>query len=141
MYTAIVLDEKHRQMLLREMFLRYFYPLSGWVMKADHITINMGELDKELNPAVAIDEKCSARVIDVLYRRYDGLFAVGVHEVITQNWKSINSINAHPHITIAHRQDVKPKAVNKYRDEREWEVLPSPPKGMQVHGTLNTVTV
>jgi hypothetical protein len=135
MYTAIVLDESQRQMLLRQLFKNYLYPLSGWVIKADHITINMGRLDEELNPDIALDERCTATVRDVLYRRYDGLFAVGVHEITNQNWKSINSINAHPHITIAHKQDVKPKAVNKYSDEREWQIIPKL-NGLKVHGTL-----
>ena len=139
MYTAIVLDESQRQMLLRQLFENYLYPLSGWVMKADHITINMGELDEELNPTITVGERCCATVRDVLHRRHDGLFAVGVHEI--HCWRRpLNSINARPHITIAHSRDVRPKAVNQYIDEREWQILPKL-KGLPLHGTLNTVTV
>lgn len=138
MYTAIVLDENQRQKLLKQLFNNYLYPPEGWVLKAHHITINMGSVDRKLNPSALeiLGSRCTATVKDVLHRRNYGIFAVGVDDLYCKDSRTpINSINRHPHITIAHDQNVKPSYVNSFSDMREWQIVPNL-NGLEVEGTL-----
>jgi len=141
MYTAIVLDENQRQKLLRQLFNNYLYPPEGWVLKAHHITINMGSVDGKLNPSALdmLGSRCTATVRDVLHRRNYGIFAVGVVDLYCEDSSTpVNSVNKHPHITIAHDQKVKPKYVNAFPDMREWQIVPTL-NGLKVEGTLTEV--
>lgn len=141
MYTSIVLDESQRQKLLRQLFNNYLYPPEGWILKAHHITINMGPMDRKLNPSALemLGSSCTATVKDVLHRRNYGIFAVGVGDLYCKDSRTpVNSINAHPHITIAHDQNVKPSYVNSFSDMREWQIIPNL-NGLEVEGTLTEV--
>ena len=133
MYTAIVIQEWSRQALLRNVFDRLPYPPSNWVIKGHHITVNMGPLDRSAqHPHIALNEGCRGQVDgSVLDLREEGVIAVGI-SALMQNYMEIGrslldssekvydipvtTINDRPHITIAHRIDVKPRSVNDYPD-------------------------
>ena len=119
MYTAIILDEESRQELLRKYYEMHPLPPSGWILKAHHVTLNMGEVYKE-TAAEGVSQVhpnmygalCKVSVTSVLYKA-DGIEAVGV-SVLCETGQRVRCMNAQPHITIAHRGDVKPKTANDY---------------------------
>ena len=124
MYTAIILDEESRQELLRKYYEMHPLPPSGWVLKAHHITLNMGggktcDKGQAVFNTHILGELCKVRVTSVLYKA-DGIEAVGVDigdcqdYMATESNMRITCINDQPHITIAHRGDVKPRTANDY---------------------------
>ena len=144
LYTAVELNEFQRHEFLTQLFKSFLYPPEGWELKAHHIVINTGKVDRELNPDITVGGSCTATVKDVLHRRNAGLFAVGVnpirhhlapHDEGSSREVELESINPHPHITVAYSQGVKPKAVNSYSDEREWQIVPKL-IGVEIHGVL-----
>ena len=142
MYTAIVLDENQRQKLLKQLFNNYLYPPEGWVLLAHQITINMGPMDKKLNPSALemLGSRCTATVRDVLHRRNYGIFVVGVVDLYCEDSRTpIKSANKYPHITIAHAPQVRPSYVNSFPDMRSWQIIPNL-NGLTVEGTLSQIT-
>jgi hypothetical protein len=116
MYTAIILDEESRQELLRKYYEIHPLPPSGWILKADHVTLNMGEVYKEegisqVHPSI-LGALCSVNVTCVLYKA-DGIEAVGI-DILCETGQRVICMNDQPHITIAHRGDVKPRTANDY---------------------------
>jgi len=127
MYTAIILDEESRQLLLRKYYEMHPLPPSGWVLKTHHVTLNMGEafstipVDEsnpdteghvaQLHPNV-LGALCKVSVTSVLYKA-DGIEAVGI-DILCETGQRIICVNDQPHITIAHRGDVKPRTANDY---------------------------
>lgn len=121
MYTAIILDEESRQELLRRYYEIHPLPPSGWVLKADHVTLNMGEVYCEhsfkeegisqVHPNI-FGALCKVSVTSVLYKA-DGIEAVGI-DILCETGQRVICMNDQPHITIAHRGDVKPKTANDY---------------------------
>jgi hypothetical protein len=97
----------------------------------------MGPMDRKLNASTLemLGSRCAAKVADVLHRRNYGIFAVGVTDLMDADGTPVNSIDTHPHITIAHSQEVKPREVRWYSDEREWQIVPNL-RGLEVQGTL-----
>ena len=116
MYTAIILDEESRQELLRRYYEMHPLPPSGWVLKAHHVTLNMGKVYQEegrcqVHPNI-LGALCRVSVTSVLYKA-DGIEAVGVG-ILCETGQRVICMNGKPHITIAHRADVKPKTANDY---------------------------
>ena len=117
MYTAIILDEESRQELLRKYYEMHPLPPSGWILKAHHVTLNMGKafevdrVDCQPHPDL-LGALCKVSVSSVLYKA-DGIEAVGV-KVLSETGQRHHCMNSQTHITIAHRADVKPRTANDY---------------------------
>lgn len=126
MYTAIILDSASRQKLLRKYYEMHPLPPSGWVLKAHHVTLNMGEAYKSVpyreegqTSHDILGSLCEISVTSLLYKA-EGIEAVGVDigdhpdYLETESGKRIFCMNKQPHITIAHRGDVAAKTANDY---------------------------
>lgn len=109
-YSAVVLDEKSRSRLLER--FKSMIP-EGWKVIADHVTINMGEIDPEYQKYLGLAIRLS--VIDVAID--DKVIAVGVEGFYTKNNKA--------HITLAvnEKEGGKPMMSNKLSN---WEKLKRP---------------
>ena len=117
MYTAIVINENDRAKLIEDFAKLTFGTLpNGWVTRAHHVTINMGELDKELNPYLSVGDSIEMIVSGSVINWREGIIALTVndiaHSLIMTAPKPISSINDHPHITMFHYVDVKQKHSN-----------------------------
>lgn len=85
-YSAVVLDDRSRERLLRK--FQDMIP-EGWEVIAHHMTINMGEINPELEKYLGMPVHLD--VID--FAQDDKVMAVGVTGFETANKK--------PHITLA----------------------------------------
>ena len=109
-YSAVVLDEKSRDRLLK-MFGNKLP--EDWEKIAHHMTINLGEIDPELERYLGFPVRL--RVED--FGMDDKVAAVGV--------SGFDSKNAKPHVTLAVNRAVgaKPKMSN---DLTDWEPIRRP---------------
>lgn len=132
MYTSIVINENDRAKLIEDFAKLTFGTLpNGWVTRAHHVTINMGELDKELNPYLSVGDSIEMIVSGSVIDWREGVIALTVNDIahsftwaasenlIHGNTKGIadlsapiSSINDHPHITMFHHIDVRSKHSN-----------------------------
>jgi len=125
MYTAIVLDESCRDVMLKSFHDKHHVP-SGWVTKAHHVTVNMGPWDEELNPKELMGKSvcfCTDKLI-LATAPDDGIIAYtfkGLPSFVNyEGDKTINSgepcpiniKNKHPHLTMFHAPDVRPVKSN-----------------------------
>jgi hypothetical protein len=85
-YSAVVLDDRSRQRLIER--FRTIIP-EGWEILADHMTINLGEIDPEYEKYIGLAIRLSVNDLAI----DDKVIAVGVSGFHSQNTK--------PHITLA----------------------------------------
>ena len=118
MFTAIVLNQKCRDVLLKAFHSRHHVP-SGWVTKAHHVTVNMGPWDEELNPKELMGGRVSFSVETLMYAKEHGVIAYKLRGKPINYDKNIriNIKNKHPHITMFHLPDVKPVKSNHLLDQ------------------------
>ena len=109
-YSAIVLDQKSRSRLLER--FKSMIP-EDWEVLADHMTINLGEINPEYQKYLGLPIQLSVKDIAM----DDIVMAVGV--------TGFGSTNAKPHITIAvnRREGGKPSMSNKLTD---WKSIGRP---------------
>ena len=109
-YSAIVLDQKSRSRLLER--FKSMIP-EDWEVLADHMTINLGEINPEYQKYLGLPIQLSVKDIAM----DDIVMAVGV--------TGFGSTNAKPHITIAvnRRECGKPSMSNKLTD---WKSIGRP---------------
>ena len=111
-YSAVVLDEKSRQRLIEK--FGEFIP-EGWDVIADHMTINLGEIDPKYEKYLELPIQIKLSVNDIAMD--DMVVAVGV--------TGFESKNPKPHITLAvnRRGGGKSSMSNKLSD---WKKLKRP---------------
>ena len=85
-YSAVVLEERSRERLLKK--FGEMIP-EGWEVVAHHMTINMGELNPDLERYLGLPVSLNV----VSFAQDDKVVAVGV--------TGFESANAQPHITLA----------------------------------------
>lgn len=85
-YSAVVLDERSRERLLRK--FQDMIP-EGWEVIGHHMTINMGEIDPELERYLGMPVPLNV----VSFGQDDKVMAVGV--------TGFETANSQPHITLA----------------------------------------
>lgn len=109
-YSAIVLDQKSRSRLLER--FKSMIP-EDWEVLADHMTINLGEINPEYQKYLGLPIQLSVKDIAM----DDIVMAVGV--------TGFGSTNAKPHITIAVNriEGGKPYMSNKLTD---WKSIGRP---------------
>jgi hypothetical protein len=116
-YTAVVLDDKSRDKLLK--IFGEHIP-EGWKVFADHMTMNLGKIDNIPENVQYLGMKnIYLSVNDFAVNDY--VLAVGV-SVTNAN---IKSSNAKPHITVAVNESMggKPKMSN---DLKDWQTFKRP---------------
>jgi hypothetical protein len=111
-YSAVVLDQKSRLRLVEK-----FMPQipEGWVIIADHMTINLGEIDPEYEKYLELPMQIKLSVNEIAMD--DKVVAVSV--------SGFESKNPKPHITLAVNKQGggKPSMSNKLTN---WEKLKRP---------------
>jgi hypothetical protein len=109
-YSAVVLDEKSRQRLIER--FKSLIP-EGYEIIAHHMTINMGEINPELEKFLGIPVRLSVND----FAMDDKVIAVGVN--------GFESQNAKPHITLAVNKSTggRPIMSNNLTD---WKKLKRP---------------
>lgn len=163
MYTAIVINEDERNYLLRTCFRYIGFPEDGWILRAHHITINMGTFNRDIQihhrerngyldyVPHALGQRCSGNITRILYKPDDGIIALGLISQMRQHIPDysnesdymhvleapIYSVNDVAHITIAHRADVKPKKANDYPQDQWVPLRRKTP--IKIEGTLTEV--
>ena len=120
MYTALVLDEKNHQKLVRRFV--HLIP-SEWSIIADHMTINMGPITKGPVDPNLLGQEVMLTVVSVAAD--EKVVAVGVTT-------DVPSKNSQKHITLAVNRNAggKPFMSNKLMD---WEELP---EHLELYGTI-----
>jgi NADH:ubiquinone oxidoreductase subunit len=122
MYTAIVLTEQCRDVLLKSFRNKHHVP-SDWVTKAHHVTVNMGPWDEELNPKELMGSRVGFHLGNLMHAKEHGVIAYkldgrpqvqnnSLGEYIREKNIRINIKNKHPHLTMFHAPDVKPVKSN-----------------------------
>lgn len=118
MYTAIVINENDRAKLIEDFAKLTFGTLpNGWVTRAHHVTINMGELDKKLNPYLSVGDSIEMIVSGSVIDWREGVIALTVIDMEQSRCamiqqQPISSINDRSHITMFHHIDVRQKHSN-----------------------------
>ena len=111
-YSAVVLDQKSRSRLLER-----FKPMipEDWEVIADHMTINLGEINPEYQKYLGLNVRLTVNDIAM----DDKVIALGVSVT------GFESTNAKPHITLAVNriEGGKPYMSNKLTD---WKSIGRP---------------
>ena len=109
-YSAVVLDDRSRQRLIER--FKSIIP-EGWEVVAHHMTINMGEIDPNLEKYLGLPVRLSVEDIAM----NDKVIAVGV--------TGFESHNTKPHITLAvnRANGGKPMMSNSLTD---WQKIKRP---------------
>lgn len=91
-----------------------------------HMTINLGAIDVDLNDEGILERPARLFVDQIRISVELGVCAarvtkaeVEMKEFPVKYWKNIQTINAHPHITICLKEGVKPFISNKLFETRE----------------------
>ena len=111
-YSAVVLDEKSRERLIEK--FKAQIP-EGWLIIADHMTINLGEIDPEYEKYLELPMQIKLSVNEIAMD--DMVVAVSV--------TGFDSKTPKPHITLAVNKQGggKPSMSNKLNN---WEKLKRP---------------
>ena len=133
MYTAVLINETDRARLIEDLPKLTFGTLpDGWVTRAHHVTLNMEEPNLILNPKIKEKDEIEMIIGGVLINWDVGIVALTVHDMSYRYKLSnekclkihVNSVNPHPHITMFHNIQAKPKQTNdllKVSAARHWE--------------------
>ena len=132
MYTAVEINETDRAKLIEDLPKLTFGTLpDGWVTRAHHVTLNMGEPNLMLNPKIKEKDEIEMIIGGVLINWNVGIVALTVHDMCYRYKRNeqchrvhVNSVNPHPHITMFHNIQTKPKQTNdllKVSAARHWE--------------------
>lgn len=110
LYSAVVLDDRSRQRLIEK--FKTIIPID-WEIIAHHMTINLGEIDKNFEKYLGLSVQL--KIIDIAMD--DKVIAVGVSGFYSKNKK--------PHITLAvnRKNGGKPVMSN---DLINWEFIKRP---------------
>lgn len=120
MYTAVEINETDRARLIEILPKLTFGTLpDGWVTRAHHVTLNMGEPNLMLNPRLEEKDEIQMIIGGVLINWDVGIIALTVNDMsyryknVRSNGRiHVNSVNPHPHITMFHDINTKPKQTN-----------------------------
>lgn len=77
-----------------------------------HMTINLGALNKELNPEDILGKEIEISFREILINNHLGVCAAEVLQAKTKESQIIKSTNKYPHITICLKPNVKPVTSN-----------------------------
>ena len=128
MYTAVLINDTDRAKLIEDLPKLTFGTLpDGWVTRAHHVTLNMGEPNLMLNPRLEEKDEIQMIIGGVLINWDVGIIALTVNDMsyryknvrsisemygIASGSIHVNSANPHPHITMFHDINTKPKQTN-----------------------------
>lgn len=119
-YTGVILNEPDRERVINATGVREHKRMTGWEIKAHHMTICMRQ---SKNPSVLA---MIGSVVTLKVIAFGSLFIegnAGIAAVKVEPPKALPVDNAVPHITVACAEGVKPKQSN---DITEWIPLPEP---------------
>lgn len=125
MYTAIVLEESSRQLILDKFssdLPSEFIFSDGVHQLSHHMTINLGRFDEHLNSRDVLEKPAVIRCSELVYNVDLGVCALSVDVAyVLEDETPIHSMNLCPHITVALIPPAKPKTSNILLGKRPWQ--------------------